>query len=169
MGHHPGSASECRPRFRERRSEPPPTRARRRHRSRRGSRPDLARAPRNQKCGNDVMRGWRSVSVEAAEEQLGGCPAHCTWILRDDCEARVEQVGQQDVVKPDKPHLVMLPQPSQPAISPDREQVLGVEQGRGWKYCRKHLGDRRLRALDTPKSKAYKPLVKGDVLGRQLL
>jgi len=115
------------------------------------------------------MRGRRSVSIEAAEEELGSRPAHGAWILRDDGEARVEQVGQQDVVKADQPHLVVLPHPSQGAVGTDGDQVLGGEQRRGWPRRGQHLRDRRLGALDAAKVHADKALIKGNALGGQLL
>ena len=47
------------------------------------------------------MRGRRHVAVDPAEEQLGCGPAYGAWILGDDGQAGVDQIGKQNVVKPD--------------------------------------------------------------------
>jgi hypothetical protein len=44
----------------------------------------------------------RPVTVESPEEHLGGGPADGGRILRDDSDARFQEISQQDVVKADQ-------------------------------------------------------------------
>src|SRR3979411_110439 len=76
-----------------------------------GSRANLARAPFEQTGRNPLVHGRRPVTVDAAEEQLRRGATQRFGVLRHDGDARLEQVGERNLVKAHQPNLVMQVKP----------------------------------------------------------
>src|SRR5438445_3136360 len=93
------------------------------------------------------MVRWRTVAIDPVEEQLRGSPSHGRWILGDDRDARLEEIGEQDVVEPHQRDLRMKPQPAERPARSDRDEVLSGEEGSGRPRHREELGDRGLGAF----------------------
>src|SRR5438067_13042365 len=128
----------------------------------------LARAPRYQPRGHDMMLRRCAIAVEASKQRFGSGPPDGCRILCDDGDRRLQEIGKQDLVESDEGDLLMQTEISECAKRSDGDQVLGGKQGGRWIGSFKHLGHCGRRVLYTANVEPYAPRVQVYVLRRKL-
>jgi hypothetical protein len=78
-----------------------------------------------------MMFGRRPITVKAAEEDLRGGAPDGSGILSDDCDPRLQQIGQQDVVEADRRDAPVKPKVSKRAKCPDGTRFCPVNSAVG--------------------------------------
>src|SRR5450756_606564 len=126
---------------------------------------DLAAAPRDEACRDDVERGGGDVAVHAEEEELRGERPDGARILGDHSHGRLQHVCEQDVVEADQRDLVLGAGRTKRSDRADGDEVLACEErgrrgGRG-----EQLGDRGLGGFAVLEVVAHDGRVDGDAGG----
>src|SRR5438309_3649074 len=109
------------------------------------------------------------IAIEPTEQHLGGGAPDGGWVLSDDGDAWLQQIGEQDIVETDQGNALMKSHaPKRPECA-DGDQVLTGEESGGGVRQPEQLGRSRLRLLDSSQVEPHEPFIDLNLLTGQLL
>jgi hypothetical protein len=130
---------------------------------------DLARPALDQPRRQDHAPGRALIPVQPREDQLGRLAADAGGVLGDDGDARLEHVGEWDVVEPDERDRSMDAELVERLERSERDQVLRGEQRGGWILPLEESARARLDAAGAERRVVDEPWVLADAVLRERL